>query len=226
MLYKNKKFMFISKIQLNAKAEVNFEKIKSHLINHKSLNLLNDNNSLVYVVKTKDLDYYSTLELFKDKISFITYSNSFPFLYYSDSLLKLILLLSFMKDIYTVQLSELYPYLIELFKNTHLSNTNKFEISNKKSSNINPPELILSKRIIDLLNENKSLNSDLSKKSAENILFFYKFIILKYSNRVNILELSKDLDISEQHAKLLLSDFNKYGISIKWLNKNEFAVIK
>lgn len=226
MLSKAKKYNFTSKIQINAKTDVTFEKIKSYLINHKNLKLIKDGDSLIYLIKNTDIDYYSTLELFKNKIAFITYSNSFPSLYSYDSMMKLILLLSFMKDIYTIELADLYPYLIEFFRNASLSNKSNFEVINDKSKNINPPELILSERNINLLKENKSLTLDLSKKKSEIILLFHKFILLKYPNRVNVQELSKDLDFDENHIKKLISELITSGVLVKWLNKNDFALVK
>lgn len=226
MLSKAKKYNFTSKIQINAKTDVTFEKIKSYLINHKNLKLIKDGDSLIYLIKNTDIDYYSTLELFKNKIAFITYSNSFPSLYSYDSMMKLILLLSFMKDIYTIELADLYPYLIEFFRNASLSNKSNFEVINDKSKNINPPELILSERNINLLKENKSLTLDLSKKKSEIILLFHKFILLKYPNRVNVQELSKDLGFDENHLKKLISELITSGVLVKWLNKNDFALVK
>ncbi len=226
MLSKAKKYNFTSKIQINAKTDVTFEKIKSYLINHKNLKLIKDGDSLIYLIKNTDIDYYSTLELFKNKIAFITYSNSFPSLYSYDSMMKLILLLSFMKDIYTIELADLYPYLIEFFRNASLSNKSNFEVINDKSKNINPPELILSERNINLLKENKSLTLDLSKKKSEIILLFHKFILLKYPKRVNVQELSKDLDFDENHIKKLISELITSGVLVKWLNKNDFALVK
>ncbi len=226
MLSKAKKYNFTSKIQINAKTDVTFEKIKSYLINHKNLKLIKDGDSLIYLIKNTDIDYYSTLELFKNKIAFITYSNSFPSLYSYDSMMKLILLLSFMKDIYTIELADLYPYLIEFFRNASLSNKSNFEVIADKSKNINPPELILSERNINLLKENKSLTLDLSKKKSEIILLFHKFILLKYPNRVNVQELSKDLGFDENHLKKLISELITSGVLVKWLNKNDFALVK
>lgn len=226
MLSKTEKFIFTSKIQITAKTKVTFETIRSNLVDHKSLKLIKNDKSLLYLIKSNDSDYYSTIELFEDKISFITYSNSFPSLYSNDSIMKLILLLSFMKDIYVVELVDLYPYLIELFKSVSLSNTHIINKIEKKSRNINPPELILSKRNIDLQKENKSLSLDLSNKKSEITLLFLKFILLKYNNRINIFELSKDLEMEEQHIRYLISELNNSRAPIKWLNKNEFAVIK
>ncbi|MGC8479381.1 MAG: hypothetical protein ACP5M9_01800 [Candidatus Micrarchaeia archaeon] len=219
MKYKN--MHFFSRIQIPAECKVPLSDVKTHIFNHKALELVKDGQKLIYLIKSNSMGYYFSLELSKSEISLITYADEFPIALYDESVYRLLLLIGYMSKIYTVKFESIYPYIIESFKKNNTAQ-NKFSEVKKQ---IDVPEIILSKRIIELNLSNKKTSSDLSfyKSTFESVLS--KYVSFKYNGKININQLSTDLKINVTKLKSCFSDLNQKDFKVKWLSQSEFILV-
>ncbi len=221
----NKENYLFSKITIQGKAHSSLEDIKLLLLDHPGLSLMYSKDILRYSINESGFkQHYFILEISKTNISIITYSMQSPILFLKEAILRLLLILSFIKSSYSIELSELYPFILnilskEAFEVDELNNQNRYK-------NTYNEDIILSKRIIQLLRENKELKNEISISKSTILRLVTMNLQLKYSGRINLKIASKDLGIEEELLLNILEKAKSLGYAIIWNNKHEFTMVK
>lgn len=223
----NKKESYIfSKVSISGRALSSLEEIKISLLDHPGVSLMYSGEILRYSIKTQDFtDRYFILEISKSNISITIYSATSPVFFLKEAILKLLLILSFIKAYYSIELSEFYPFIMEILSKDTFSTTEfKKLVENTKATY--GDDVVLSRRIITLLNENKKLSNEILFLRSISLRLMTSALLLKYSGKINFKSASKDFGIDEVIFKKLLEETKSLGFTTLWHNKSEFTLVK
>ena len=223
----NKKESYIfSKVSISGRTLSGLEEIKILLSDHPGVSLIYSGEFLRYSIKTQNTtDHYFILEIYNSNISIAIYSMVSPVFFLKEAIIKLLLILSFIKTYYSIELSELYPFIMEILSKDTFG-TAEFKKLAENSKTTYGEDVVLSRRIITLLNENKKLSNEILFLQLTSVRLMTSVLLLKYSGKINFRSASKDLGIDEAMFKNLLEETKSLGFTALWHNKSEFTLVK
>ena len=223
----NKKENYIfSKVSIAGRPLSSLEEIKLSFSDHPGLSLMYSGESLRYSIKTQGFtDRYFILEICKENIYIIIYSATSPIFFLKEAVIKLLLILSFIKPNYSIELSDFYPFIMEILSKDTF-NTAEFKKLTENTKITYGEDVVLSRRIIALLNENKKLNNEILFLRSTSLRLMTSAILLKYSGKINFRIASKDLGMEEATFRKLLEETKSLGFTTLWHNKSEFTLVK
>lgn len=167
-------------IPLSARLNVPLSQVASLLKNYPFLEQLKSGSELVYMTRSGAVTH--TFHFGKTHILHKVHSENSPVYSIRESLLRLLGIISFLQDAYEVRPESLFPYLIAELSKPELTSIAK----NVPESRNGNPEIILSKRIIELLLQVEKISRENSRLSSSRLRLI-SYLLLKESEGGSIL---------------------------------------
>ncbi len=219
MLSKVKKSYLSSTIPIKCKLLTSQSALKSTISNYPSCKPLNTKKWPTYLIKENNSEPFYILELRNDKILFTTYSTISPLYSLKDSLLRILSLASVFSDDYVMYIDTILPYMLNFMLKEDYKSYPHYNYSKE-------PELILSRRIIHLISENKTLKNTVSSLNNNLIKSTSALIMAKYSSDSNIKQIEAATGLSSQYVSDILIMIQQNGNRLVYNKKGNFDIVR
>ena len=189
------KFCLISRIEAKATIKTNMHSVGLKLDNFPWAKQTSYGSVLRYAISANEFnDRAYVLELAADRITLIISASYSPTYLIKEALLRLISICLILSEDYLIDPSGLFQHMTIALNNSN--------IPQPSPDNIRPnfnraADIILSKRIIDLSNLTKALESDLRNTRMKLIDAVSRLLVCKYSAGFKIKSASTELCIAE-----------------------------
>lgn len=209
-----------STIPLKGTMITNSISIKSRLSNYPNFKLLDHSKWPSYMIQIENSDIFYIIELKSDKILFSLYSKVSPLYSLKDMLLRLFSIASILSDDYSIQTNSIFPYLINvLSKQEIIKDTAKYNYNRD-------PELILSRRVICLLSDNKNLKNTANKLEHELLKVTSDLILNKYSTNTNLKQISSETGLNQQYISSILKLLQQKSNRLIYNKNGNFDIVR
>ncbi|MGI0141980.1 MAG: hypothetical protein ACREBF_05040 [Candidatus Micrarchaeales archaeon] len=142
----------IMRIPVRAELRSSFKKLRVLLTNYPGMRLVADGSELAY--RIDEAAHFSILKFGNDYIIEEIHANSSPVYLFRVALLRLLSIIAIVDGIYSVRIESLFPYLV-----TELA-SNHFQKESPRKPSTSQSDIILAKRITELLCEIERLEVD------------------------------------------------------------------
>jgi hypothetical protein len=217
---KSDQFYMSSTIPLRCTLVTNISSAKEKISAYPHIKPLHGGKFARYLIKTDNSDLFYTVELGNDVISFTTYSAISPLYSLKDSLLRLISITAILSEDYHVEANSLFPYLL-----TMLSKLENDRPQNPQNHN-RDPQLILSRRIVYLLGENKRLVAGINLTNQNLLSIASDLILSKYYSDSSIKQICTDTGMDEHLAAKALKAIQENGNKLIYKANGNFNIVR
>ncbi len=190
-----------STIRLRGFAKANIAKIKERLSFYPMLKLIGEGSELEYLINNpdKESNRQYKINISKECLSLTLYSKTSPEKFELESMLVLLSIAQTLSDIFDFEINSIFPNLIHLL---HSISKDDLRLKEEKIIKFSGRDLeaVLSKRIIELLNQNKNLNNELSRLN-EKLAYFVGLAAFFEKFDGDSSKLSKKYDIDPSIAE-------------------------
>lgn len=214
----------VSKIKVRATLLTDLKRLKDALGYYPNLKQVSRTRRLSYEIEDSELmDIHYTLEFADEWIAIELHSSVSPFYFLNEMLVRLIGIIAFLKEHYTIVLDDLAPYLIESLSMRQLdSYMSDFELKKHEHNG----DLVLSKRIISLAKENAVLDKELGSRQAQALLLLQKLIISSYGHNSSIEMVKEGSGVGGNEIKAALEHLPELGYKVVYSSREKFNVVK
>ncbi len=220
---KNSKQVYLtSQISLEAVLVTSMKSVKSTMSFYPALKQVSDGSRLKYIVSGEDVkDRFYVLELKIDGITLILNSTSSPTPFLRESISRLISISKALGDDYKINFSRLLPYILTAIAGSDIpSARDSYPSFNRES------DILLSKRIIDLLGQNWKLSHQAEELNSRLVAVISQLILLKYKDGVDVERVAVDLGTEKSMVIKSIEALKNSGYSIPDSNGKVFGMVK
>ncbi len=197
------------------------KKLQNMLEAFPSLRQLSYGTALRYLIDEPDAQSkFYIAEFAKDFIAVEIYSRKAPTILMKEGMLRLLSLASFTSSVYEFDIKSIFPYLIDLLaieKTSYLPGT-------IKAVEIHGPELVLSKRILQLKGENQLLREKEASMGRTMTNIAAMLLRTNYRGVCRVSSISSETGLGEDDVRSALKHACLSGGSISWRSKDEFSI--
>ena len=205
---KNKGKMYLSsRISLKARVKTSIPSVKSKMSCYPAIKLVATGTRLTYIIGDEtQTDRFHMLELEKDRITITTNSTSSPTYFMKESLLRLMSVSIALSEDYEIDLHGLLPYL------TYILSSSDILVHENRPSNFNrEADIILSKRVIELLGERNRLEKYSNELKSRLISTVSTLILCKYGNGFDYAGISRELGVTQETMSEAMNELRSRG---------------
>ena len=219
------KFKLYSKIRIDAKLTMTQDRLREEIAFFPYMKPLKSRRELAYSIEMAGASDHSYFIDFKeDCIEFLIFSESTPQFFLRDAIVKVILILSNMKLVYSIDYSALLPYIRQALSAEQISEARKIAC---RSSNCNRDlDLAFSKRIIELKKQNAAAKESLLLSNKKVAKLFSEFIIQKSGSRFSLDSAAKDNNLDEGELNEAIAYLESRGYKISKHENNLISLVK
>ena len=208
-------------IPIAARLNVPLSELKAALKSYPFLEQLSCGSELVYLTVGN-----GTTHIFhfgREHILQKVYSTSSPVYSMRESLLRLLGMVSFLGDAYSLSPQSLFPYLLHELSKPELAQLPKSTAQDRNGN----PELILSKRIVQLLAELEGVSREKLDLSSKNLRLIVHLLI-KESERGSVIikEFCGRYEFPQSKISLIEKELGHLGIRMLLLHEGRINLVK
>ena len=214
-----------SAIILQAKLNCRLSSIAKAMEAYPGVYLTQSGTSLLYSIGGEADDHYYTIELSSSYIRLAIYSEYSPIYLMKEALLRLMSIISFLNDRYNVNISSIFPYLVELIADGQLNYYSGI-ISSISGRETSDSYIVLAKRVNYLKAENSRLQSELSE-SNERIgsMLEWLLILEGMHSAASIEKLSEKYKVRKEEIEAALKRLQSKGYKVIYNSKDLFTLV-
>ncbi len=219
---RNKDYLF-SSISVNAVLISGFAKIKRCLVPYPGMTLERDGTKLLYSMSAAEgEDHFFLLELGKESISMSIYSRLTPMRFIQEAMLRLLGVMQTLSDCYKIEIGSVYPYLIMTIAEQQLDMLQR----ESKHTGMELPDIILSKRLIAVMNENLTLVEarDRIEKNFKRVVL--KAVLLSGLTDYSIESIAGRLGIEKKEVTEALDGAESMGYRVVNAGRGTFNLVR
>ncbi|MDE1861120.1 MAG: hypothetical protein KGH72_05405 [Candidatus Micrarchaeota archaeon] len=169
------------------------------------------------------MDTSYKFEFRRDSVAIELSSAVSPVYFTNDALTMLVDIILFLRDCYVVGLDDLAPYLIEALSAQQLNGYLKnFNLKEHEHGG----DVILSKRILALSDENGALKRDLQNKTEQAMLLLKRLIASSYNYNASIEAIEAEVHVGRKEIREALNGISEIGYRVVYSSRDKFSVIK
>ncbi len=219
----NSKLYLISKIPVKAYLISDLESVKEKMDMYPGNVCIAHGSRLKYSLpsSTENCKYYVLFE--KNKIIVEIHSSMTPRYFTKEGILKFISIVAVLDTEYEIEVKDIFPYLIDILYGEDLERRFKsFDSETMEKSS----DIILAKRISNLLYQNDKLNRDILGIMNKLNRTVANFIVLKYTTGSSVKDICTDLGISEPEVNNALDFLPNLGYKKIAVNGEKFRLVR
>lgn len=213
----------LSKIPIKAKLSKKLSEVARELGCYPGLRLVKKGTGLKYIIGDDGDDRFYLVEFSRESVSLTINSKISPLSYMQEAVLRLLSLLSLLDGAYQVEISSLYPYLINLLSSYQFSQLKDLGGGSDLGRN-NGSEIVLAKRINSLLRENMEIGNQLTDKKRKLDFVLYKFILARYGNVVDLDLVQKETQMERKEIENTLKSMEGFGYRAVKIGEGRFSL--
>lgn len=192
----------------------------SRFLSYPNAKLLHSGSKNCYLIHANSQDVFYTIELCDKSINFTTYSTISPLYSIKESLLRLLAIAALLSEDYSIEIEGLFPYLI------HVLSKSEPSAREIHGDNVLNPQVVLSKRIVELLSINQKLKSDAESLSKTVASATSQLILSKYSFNSNPKQISSETGIDPAHITSAISSLKQSGNRLIYNKNGNFDIVR
>jgi biotin operon repressor len=217
-----KEYLF-SRICIDAAICSSMARVKELLKPYPNMRLERDGTSLRYLLERNDAcDHFFSLEFEKRSIAITVYSKRTPALFIQEAMLRLLGVIQTLSGCYRVELESLYPYLVMVIAAQQLDSALP-----QKTQECNPlPDVILSKRLIKLINENSKLREEQESLTKNFRRMVLKAVVLSSVSEHSVDSIAAKLGIAKKDVVAALDSAESVGYRVVSTGRGTFNLVR
>lgn len=215
----------ISIMPLKARLKVSTSTLRQTLKLYPGFRELSYGTVLRWLLENGPDDRFYIVEFSKNLITITLHSRASPLYYMQEVLLKTLSIISLLIDSYDLEISSLYPYLINILASNQLSQLRDKVIEKGPKIDLGS-DIILAKRINELLRDNSRFGKELAVASDKIDLLLSRFIILRYGNSVDIDLIVKETGLESKDVENSLNRIKEIGYKAVSLGNKRFSLVR
>ncbi len=210
-----------SRISLKASVRTDMLSVKSRMSYYPATRQLATGTRLTYLLDGEEqTDRFHVLELETDRITLTTHSATSPTYFLRESVLRLMSVSMILSEDYDIDLHGLMPYMIHVLSNSDALVHETGPINFNREADI-----ILSKRVIELLGQRSRLESTGSELKQRLISTVSSLILCKYRNGFERTSISKELGVGQEIIDEAINDLRSRGYRAIRSNSGGFEMV-
>lgn len=209
-----------STIILKAKLSTNIQAAKSRLSSYPLIKLLHEGRHPKYLIQTNNPDIFYIVMLKSDSISFTVYSTLSPLYLLKEHMLRVISISSILSDNYLIYANSIFPYLINLLSKQDLIKPEKRYNYSRDS------DILLSKRIVNLLSSNKKLSDRLDSLNRNLTNVTSELILSRYDSDSNLKQIALETGLDQIQVSEALKHIQQNGNKLIYNGKGNFNIVR
>ncbi len=214
----------VSRISIGVKMNEKFVSTIRKIEEYPKLRCVRKGTEREYIVDEGVDDHYFTISFSRERIVFQIFSLVEPQYYMHDGLLRLLSILAFLKDHYSANFEDIYPYIIGVLGSGRIASIfEKIEVLHTESRET---DIILAKRINMLHNENKKLSVDLYKIKSTSIALLSKYIQDKYRDNLRIKTIVEETGFDEEDILFAIKKLEDSGYRKILLRDGNYSLVR
>ncbi len=220
---KNKgKIYFSSRIRLEARIKTSMPSVKSRISCYPAIKQVATGTRITYLIGYEtQADRFHVLELEKDRITMTTNSTSSPTYFMKESVLRLMSVSIALSEDYEIDLRGLLPYLTYLLSNSDIL------IHENRASNFNRrADIILSKRVIELLGQRNRLEKYSNELKSRLISTVSTLMLCKYGNGFDHTAISRELGVTQETIAEAINELRSRGYRFISLRNGNLEIVR
>ncbi len=219
------KFKLYSRIRIDAKLTITQDKLREEIDFFPYMKSLKSRGELTYSIEVAGAsDHAYFIDFQNDYIEFLIFSESTPQFFLRDAIIKVILILSNLKSVYSIDYSTLLPYIQQTLSAEQISEARKMA---GRSSNCNRDlDLAFSKRIIELKRQNSAAMESLLLSNKKVAKLFSEFIIQKSGSGFSLDSAAKENNLNEAELNEAVAYLESRGYKISKHGNDRINLVK
>ncbi len=217
---KDENYLF-SRICIDADLRTGVGHVKKLLSNYPSMHLIKEGTLLSYSIKNDGGPFF-TVDFEHSRISITVHSKETPSFYLQETVLRLLSILQIVSENYEVKIRSLYPYLIMVLAAQQLRVTQ----SKKPIAAICMPDIVLSKRLIALLNENTRINAENRRLLADLRKVLLRTVSVYAASGLSLDEISSELGVDKARVIDAIDRAPDLGQRVVRTGKGSFNIVR
>jgi hypothetical protein len=211
----------VMRIPIRARLNSNMSDLKKKLSDYPGMHIIRVGNTVRYILLSKHEDQLYFIDFSKDSIILESRSRLTPIFSMRTALLKLISVLAITKEMYDARFEDVYPYIMIVLASHNLNSIN----DKCKADNSNISDIILAKRINELIYENDKITNELKMKNQKLALLVSKILISEsQKNPISKKSIIEKYGISEELLKEAMAAAEFYGYKCIYEQNNFYMV--
>ncbi|MEM3280067.1 MAG: hypothetical protein QXR29_02255 [Candidatus Micrarchaeaceae archaeon] len=170
-------------------------------------------------------DSFYRFEFARGYVALEIYSKHSPVYLMREALLRLLSMMAFTKGFYSFDVSSLFPYLVAALAGNQIGEEMRV-CSTGNGERDGDANIVLSKRIIALRNENSELKSDYSALANETELLIARVIVAESAFTNSLERISEKYAIPIERLRKALDRIAALGYRVTRANGNLFELVK
>ena len=214
----------VSRISIGVKINEKFVSAIKKIEEYPKLRCIRKGTEREYIIDDVADDRYFTISFSREKIVFQIFSLELPQYYMRDGLLMLLSILAFLKDYYSADFKDIYPYIIGVLSSDRIASIfermEMFQVEGRET------DIILAKRINVLYNENKRLGMDISKIKSSSISLLSKYIHEKYRDKLRIETIADETGFNREDVFSAIKKLEDSGYKKILLKDGNYSLVR
>ncbi len=210
----------MSRLRLEGKLH-NTGRLEQLLELYPMLHCVGYGNELRYFIDEPDISSRFYIAEFCDKgIAIEIYSKSTPLMFLREGMLRMLSLASFVGTVYEFDIKSIFPYLIDILAKDKL----EYYFKPTMHSESRGSEIVLSRRILNLLKENYTLKNNVASTEKTTTNLILMLLRLKYSGICNVRTAAPELGIEVDSLITIIKNAGDSGAMVTWHSKETFSI--
>ena len=211
-----------SRITLEASLISNMHRLKSTLSFYPNIKPLSEGSVCSYIIDNGSMeDRFYIINIEKNRLTVTLNSKDSPFYFSNEFMLRILSIILVLSKDYKVDMNGLMPFLIQLLSRGRIAEVERKNVS-IEATNAN---IILSRRIVELLKENMQIERRLKNIDSELIMAISRLIAQK-QGIINLDSLSVEFGVSRESVSNAVAYMKSNGYRFIKSSNGNFEVMR
>jgi len=213
----------MSRIEVNSRVITDMDNVKKKLEVYPNLKRTRCGACLNYILGDEETrDHFYTIEINRTNAAIVIYAKITPVYFLQEALLRFLNIMQIVSKDYEIGVAGIYPYFVLALGGKQINQVEKEE----GRSHTENSDILLAKRLIQLLNENKTLREAQRTVLNKSRRLLQRLIVLESANSSSVEEIVGRIGLNKEEVASALESMPEIGYRTIYVNSNRFNLVK